>query len=559
MATTATLITNNVQVGQNATATNNFTLRNPELGLLYLSVGNANSTTTDILSVNSSNQTLTLNSSMYTFGLTPVSGPAGSGLYSAEYIFYNGAGGSNASVAFKTARGTAGSPVTTINGDVIGNTDYWGFNSAAFQYAGSIDCVANANWTPTSTPTQFNFNLAAPNSITPDAVANIQNIGTSALPNGQLTTGTIITQGLNTSQYSLSMYAWGVSADTNTPGLSISSARGTQAVPTAIQAGDTLGDMDFFGYSGTGTTYVMGGGLDFVAASNFSTSNAQTNLLIALAPVNSIAPVTVMTLFNTGDLQNTGSYFNTGTSTTTTIPAAVNATLGAVTSGYSTMHLSATGVTTTPNASTAFITSRGTLATPTATQSGDTLGNFDFFGYGTAWAYSASFDVVASGVFSGTSTPTQFNINLTPVNATTPALTFQLMSTGYINIGSVTNLGGIAFGTTTPKVLISGTAPTVSSGFGTGSSITANGTLTFRLNVGTGGAATSGVIGLPTAATGWNATIQVFAPTATNLLQTTAVTASTVSSITLTNYTTSTGAAVAWPASTVLVITCVAY
>lgn len=53
--------------------------------------------------------------------------------------------------------------------------------------------------------------------------------------------------------------------------------------------------------------------------------------------------------------------------------------------------------------------------------------------------------------------------------------------------------------------LASNTPPTISSGFGTGPSVTAsNGTWTFRINVGTGGTASSGVIGLPAATTGWN-------------------------------------------------------
>jgi hypothetical protein len=100
-----------------------------------------------------------------------------------------------------------------------------------------------------------------------------------------------------------------------------------------------------------------------------------------------------------------------------------------------------------------------------------------------------------------------------------------------------------------------GAAPTVASGFGTSPTITANGTATFRVNVGTGGTATGGVLNMPSATNGWNATVRVFNPTATNLLQSTELTASTVSSITLTNYVDSTGVVTAWPASTVLIVT----
>ena len=52
---------------------------------------------------------------------------------------------------------------------------------------------------------------------------------------------------------------------------------------------------------------------------------------------------------------------------------------------------------------------------------------------------------------------------------------------------------------------LSSTAPTISSGFGTDPSITEdNGPIAFRIDVGTGAAASAGVIGLPTASTGWN-------------------------------------------------------
>jgi hypothetical protein len=56
-----------------------------------------------------------------------------------------------------------------------------------------------------------------------------------------------------------------------------------------------------------------------------------------------------------------------------------------------------------------------------------------------------------------------------------------------------------------PVLLASSTPPTVSSGFGTSPSIVnSNGTAAFTVNVGTGGVATSGVLALPTATTGWN-------------------------------------------------------
>lgn len=92
------------------------------------------------------------------------------------------------------------------------------------------------------------------------------------------------------------------------------------------------------------------------------------------------------------------------------------------------------------------------------------------------------------------------------------------------------------------------TAPTISSGFGTTPSIVAGSTaFSFRVNVGTGGAATSGVVGVPAATTGWNCQVQDM----TNNVAT-RQTASTTNTITFT-------AAAAWTASDILVATCVAF
>lgn len=138
------------------------------------------------------------------------------------------------------------------------------------------------------------------------------------------------------------------------------------------------------------------------------------------------------------------------------------------------------------------------------------------------------------------------------ISATTLSAT-TLIGTTAANLGSITNASNAN------ALLFSGTAPTVSSGFGTNPSITANGTLTFRVNVGTGGTATGGVIGLPTAPNGWNLDISVLNPTATNLLHTTYQSANTTNTVTIANVTTSTGASTAWPASTILMIQATAF
>jgi Pectate lyase superfamily protein len=111
-------------------------------------------------------------------------------------------------------------------------------------------------------------------------------------------------------------------------------------------------------------------------------------------------------------------------------------------------------------------------------------------------------------------------------------------------------------------LLIGIAAPTIASGFGTSPSIpSGNGTTTFRILIGSGGTDSSGILTMPTVAgtSGWNCHVGVLNPSATNLLSQTAQSSNSATSVTLTNYLSSTGAAAAWPASTQLIVSCFAY
>lgn len=129
--------------------------------------------------------------------------------------------------------------------------------------------------------------------------------------------------------------------------------------------------------------------------------------------------------------------------------------------------------------------------------------------------------------------------------------------------GNVATIGSVSAATqynVNGTLLSSATAPTISSGFGSSPSIASNnGTATFRVNIGTGGTASSGVIGLPTAANGWNCLVSEFSPNSTALLSVTVVTASSNASVTVANDLLSTGAATAWQVSQVLILQCSAY
>lgn len=102
------------------------------------------------------------------------------------------------------------------------------------------------------------------------------------------------------------------------------------------------------------------------------------------------------------------------------------------------------------------------------------------------------------------------------------------------------------------------TTPTISSGFGTTPSVTAsNGSIAMRVNVGTGGTAINGVLGLPTAGTGWNCFCTDIT-TATATVDVCKQTASTATTATIGNYT-SGGVTGAWVASDILAVSCFGY
>jgi hypothetical protein len=120
--------------------------------------------------------------------------------------------------------------------------------------------------------------------------------------------------------------------------------------------------------------------------------------------------------------------------------------------------------------------------------------------------------------------------------------------------GMIWTTQGIKF----TNLAFSNTAPTISSGFGVGPLVVNNnGTSAFRINVGTGGTATSGVVGLPAAATGWNC-MATDITTQSSTVFITKQTASTTTTATLKNYNTA-GALAAWVASDILAVNCVAF
>lgn len=159
--------------------------------------------------------------------------------------------------------------------------------------------------------------------------------------------------------------------------------------------------------------------------------------------------------------------------------------------------------------------------------SGITTGAFNTV-VGYQVAKGATLTTGSSNILIGTS-----SLVTTPANSTS----------NYISIGNA--------------IIGTAAAPTIASGFGSGASVTAGvGTGAFRVNVGTGGTAQSGVVGLGSAPAGWNCyASDITTPASFN----TKMISSTATSATFQNYSMTTGLAIAWTASDVLAISCFGY
>lgn len=119
-----------------------------------------------------------------------------------------------------------------------------------------------------------------------------------------------------------------------------------------------------------------------------------------------------------------------------------------------------------------------------------------------------------------------------------------------LTLGSTSNLN---FGT---RLTLSGTAPTIASGFGTSPSIAAsNGTMAFVITIGSSPGST-GVLTFPAATTGWVVTAGDLTTPGVNV---TKQTAGSNTSVTLTNYNSTLGTAANWTAGDSLICTAMAY
>jgi len=94
--------------------------------------------------------------------------------------------------------------------------------------------------------------------------------------------------GLDGSGYSASFYNYGTATS---PGFSFNNARGTSTTPSATQAADLLGAIDWHGYSGT--SFGEGANINVIAGSTWSSTNFDSYFQINAAASGSTTPSNV--------------------------------------------------------------------------------------------------------------------------------------------------------------------------------------------------------------------------------------------------------------------------
>ncbi len=220
---------------------------------------------------------------------------------------------------------------------------------------------------------------------------------------------------------------------------------------------------------------------------------------------------------------------------------------------------SSTGATTFASANAG--ASNYTLTLPAVTDTAAVLGTAQTWGAAQTFP---STDIIIKGSSTGTTTIASANASATNYTFTLPALTDTALGLNQINTGtsplaiySTTLLFSQSFKNNVSNNILT-TAQTsgvvIGSGFGTSPAISQNnGPSSFSVNVGTGGTATSGVVTLPAAAHAWACST---ADTGTTPTGQTEQTATGTTSITLTNYSRTTGLAAAWTASEIIQVSC---
>lgn len=94
-----------------------------------------------------------------------------------EFRFQNSVDSGSPLFSFYRSRGNAAAPTAIVNGARIGEIQFRGYGATDFFAGGFIRMIANATWTDTSAPTDFQVLLSASGSVAPSAALTVKSTG----------------------------------------------------------------------------------------------------------------------------------------------------------------------------------------------------------------------------------------------------------------------------------------------------------------------------------------------------------------------------------------------
>jgi hypothetical protein len=232
-------------------------------------------------------------------------------------------------VIFRAARGTAASPTPIVAGDVLGHTAARGYAATSGWSGGAgvarVQFIALENFTATGQGTQINFQTNPPGTTSLTTQVNIGvglTVGAPVAPAGGMLSGDLSavrlfasgsTAGLTVNRNSAALIASGLTtplsltgADTESPALFAEAfagapqlvmrrANGTGAIPAHVNNNDIVGQLNWRGYAGSGYS----GNIARIvcwALQDFTDAVQGTQLSFHITPVGSAGPVVQATL-----------------------------------------------------------------------------------------------------------------------------------------------------------------------------------------------------------------------------------------------------------------------
>ena len=182
----------------------------------------------------------------------------------------------------RKARGTSAAPTSVQNGDVLGGILGRGYGGVATGFngtgSGSVIVRAAETWTDVAQGTLLNFNTTSTGTAVPVTRMTLTSSGNLGLGTNVPGEAVEIARDGN-SVVSIAAFGTDVAS-----GVALRTARGTQAAPTVVQAGDALGYFVTGGWDGLGFADAEAGMIGY-AAENWTSTTRGAGLGFFTTPI----------------------------------------------------------------------------------------------------------------------------------------------------------------------------------------------------------------------------------------------------------------------------------